>query len=617
MSLPARAVFVLLMGATFAAFFVAQRLKGGPPVAQLTYAARAFSPDGDGRKDVLALAVRVPADDDLTLTVIDRAGDRVRRLATGVTAQGGKPVRAEWDGRTDAGARAPDGRYRLRVGLRSAGRALTLVPGFRVDTVAPAPTVLVGGDGDRDWITGPVAGRVEFRVRRTARGRATAIRVLRTDTRDEPVPVALFELPAGVRTGAWDGHVQDAPAPSGAYVIEAAVRDAAGNVGRSVSARPRPGGVRGLPGVSVRTLLARPPADPVRAGRRARFAVDSRGRPYRWTLRRVGASRPVRRGSRAGGGELIVRTPGGASGLYLLEVQAGRDRTAVPLAVQATRGAPLLVVLPAITWFGADPLDDDRDGFPNTLARGGPASWPRLLAGGLPAGVATQVAPLLVFLDRQGIRYDLTTDLALAATRSALSPERRGVLLAGPLRWVPTDLAKRLRRYSADGGRMAVLGTDTLRRGVDVASTRLLRPTQPTETDAFGTRVRPLRRLPAGAGALQPVADEGATGLLTGVQDLPGFGLVEEGRPAGRVLAALAQVDATAQAEAEAAGTPLPPSVPAVSLSRVGRGTVVRIGLPEWGERLAAREPQVQQLTRNVADLLRGLRPRIRSFPEG
>ena len=48
----ARAVFVLLVGATFAAFFAAQRIKGEPAVAQVLSLARVFSPNGDDRKDV-------------------------------------------------------------------------------------------------------------------------------------------------------------------------------------------------------------------------------------------------------------------------------------------------------------------------------------------------------------------------------------------------------------------------------------------------------------------------------------------------------------------------------------------------------------------------------------
>jgi len=39
---------------------------------------------------------------------------------------------------------------------------------------------------------------------------------------------------------------------------------------------------------------------------------------------------------------------------------------------------------------------------------------------------------------------------------------------------------------------------------------------------------------------------------------------------------------------------------------------VIRVGLPEWGRRLRD-DADVQQITRNVADILRRVRPRPRS----
>ena len=52
-----------------------------------------------------------------------------------------------------------------------------------------------------------------------------------------------------------------------------------------------------------------------------------------------------------------------------------------------------------------------------------------------------------------------------------------------------------------------------------------------------------------------------------------------------------------------------------MTLSAIGDGMVIRVGLPQWGERLQGRSVPVQQLTRNVADILRGREPEIRSFP--
>jgi hypothetical protein len=473
--------------------------------------------------------------------------------------------------------------------------------------------VFVGGPDGRDWITGPVAGPVPFRVRLVSRRFPTRVRVLRTD-QGRPEEVSAFELPPGEREGEWDGRAGPGPAPPGTYQLVAAVRDVARNVGLSAPPDARPGTVRGQPGISVRGLIARPPADPVRAGEMVPFAVDSRGRPYRWRIFRVGEAKPSSKGRKASGGELKVRAPRGSSGLYVLDVRTAQRSTSVPFAVQDATPAPILVVLPAITWFGRDTLDDDRDGLPNMLENGSSAAYPRLLADGLPEGFSDQVAPLPAFLDRQKVNYDITTDLTLAASRGGLTGERQGVLLAGPLHWISTEVARRLRRYAADGGRVASFGADSMRRGVAVARDRLLRPLPPTDTDPFGAHLRPERRLEGEPAPLQPTADDPEIGLLTGVDELPGFSALEESEPAERVRVALAVIDQAAIDEAEAAGEELPPSYPALALSEVGEGIVIRVGLPEWGARLKQGSVPVQQLTRNIADILRGAKPEIRTF---
>jgi flagellar hook assembly protein FlgD len=602
---------VLLVAATFAAFFVAQRLKSAPQVAVIRKATLQFSPNGDGRRDVSRIRVRVRKDDDVTISIVDSAGTQVKQLAAAAPARPKRSVRVQWDGTNAEGKRAPQGIYRVRVSLRREGRAATLGPGIRLDLTAPRPTVLAGGPDGRAWITGPTAGPVPFRVRVVSDRYPTRMRVLRTD-QGEPREVTAFALPKGERQGEWDGHASGAPAPPGTYQIVAAVRDQAGNVGLSAPAAGEPGPVRGQPGVSVRSLLVQPPADPVRGGDLARFAVDSRGRPYRWRLFRVGETKPRRTGERPSGGELKVRTPRPDSGVYVLKVRAANDFTSVPFAVQAAKPAPILVVLPAITWFGRDTLDDDRDGIPNTLENGSSAAYPRLLANGMPQGFNDEIAPLLTFLDGQKIHYDVTTDLTLAASRSGLAGERAGVLLPGSLRWVSTELARRLRRYVVEGGRVASFGAESMRRGVDVARNRLLRPLPPGETDPFGTRLRRLRTVKAEP--LQPIADEGATGLLTGVESLPGFTALEESAPSDKVQAALAAVDSAALDAAANGDAPLPETFPALALTQVGKGIVIRVGLPQWGTQLQAGSVPVEQLTRNIADILRGAQPQIRTF---
>ena len=289
----------------------------------------------------------------------------------------------------------------------------------------------------------------------------------------------------------------------------------------------------------------------------------------------------------------------------------------------------MLVVVPAITWLGTDPVDDPplRDGMPDTLDRagGGRVRWPRVFASedGRPAGLSGQVAPLLRYLDRNRIRYDLTSDLDLTLSDSPRASDRKAVLVAGSMRWVPRTLARRLRRYVQEGGHLATFGPETLRRGVtlraDDAETagELLRPSQPSAEDPFGARLEAVRR----TDAAQPLAQLGgdpAYGLFEGTGGtLDGFSAFEESAPpaeGGRAKLLGAMGVAPPEPDPEApADEPPPEARYALTASRIGeKGLVIRVGLPQWAQRL--REPQVAQVTRNIIDLLRGQEPKIRTL---
>jgi len=417
------------------------------------------------------------------------------------------------------------------------------------------------------------------------------------------------------------------PAPPGIYMVVVAVRDRAGNLGTAPAVLPPvPGQVRGKPGITVRRLTAQPPVEPVRAGERVQFFVDSRRRPYRWSVRRVGASRPIKKGRGTPGKTLSMRAPRGISGAYLLQIDSGRLSARVPFLVQAQERAKLLVVAPTLSWLGVDKVDDDSDGLPNTLETGGPVKWPRVISGvqGVPPAFAAETAPLLVFLDRARIRYDLTSDIALARSRDPRATDREGVLLAGSLRWVPRPLARRLRGYVEAGGRLASFGTESLRRGVRIGANRLTQPTQPTPTDPFGARLEPVAKPRTEDDGRTPLpltalAEDPALGLLTGSDGvLDAFGRLEESleRPETRrakVLTALGQdVSDSERAKAEAEGELPREALPVLTATRLGKGVVIRVGLTQWAQR-AGTDAEVAQITRNIADILRRVRPRVRS----
>jgi hypothetical protein len=555
--------------------------------------------------------------DRITVDVVDRNGYPVRRLLEDREEPAHAPVSLAWDGRVDAGGRVMDGRYFVRVTLQGEGRSVTVGPAIVVDTHPPRPVVRALLPGN---VVGPEPRRVEVVVNQVSRTHPTFFAVLRTDD-GPPHAVATFTGPPGVREVAWDGRVHGAPAPPGLYLFRVSVRDAAGNLGTTPT-HVEPGAVPGRPGLTVRAIAAQPPLRPVDAGHRVEVLVDSRGRRYRWSVRRVGSRGAVLRGRSRPRRPLSFRAPGGPSGAYLIRVTSGRWHTTVPLLVQAPRRAAILVVVPAMSWLGRDPVDDPPfDGVPNTLDDGGPVRWPRVFAGrsGLPTGFSRDIAPLLAFLDRNRVRYDLTSDLDLALTTNPRASDRQGVLLAGAERWVTRPLARRLRAYVLEGGRLAAFGADSLRRGVVLradaagATGELVRPTQPTPVDPFGARLAPLRR--TGQPATLTLLDgDPAFGLLTGILSLAGFSELEESGPptSGEKLLAGVGQDVTDAERATAAAAGRAPREPRPALTAVGlgKGLVIRVGLPQWTEELG--RPDVEQVTLNIADLLRGRTPRIR-----
>ena len=245
-------------------------------------------------------------------------------------------------------------------------------------------------------------------------------------------------------------------------------------------------------------------------------------------------------------------------------------------------------MLPAITWQGLNEVDDDRDGFADTLEDSPAARAERPFARGrLPAGLMREVGPLLRFLDRQRLAYDLTTDLALARGRRPGIRGRAGVVFAGSERWLTEALDLALRRYVEGGGRVASFGTDAFRRRVVLRGDLLVVPSAPERANVFGEKTSALRIPPA---PLAVTADR-ELGLFTGTDLLVGlFTRFEqsEGLVAGaRVLAAAGRE----------------PGKPAFVAYRLGRGLVIRAGTPQWSAALATR-PEVARVTRRIWALL-------------
>jgi hypothetical protein len=250
-----------------------------------------------------------------------------------------------------------------------------------------------------------------------------------------------------------------------------------------------------------------------------------------------------------------------------------------------------LVVLPTLTWQGANPVDDDMDGFVDTLQSPGRVRLDRPFANGrLPGRFTAQTLPLLAFLERARLAYDLTTDVALAAGEGPALGNAPGVAFAGSARWLSYELGRRLRLYVEDGGRVASFGVDAFRRPARVGRLRATTMGGPRPANVFGERTRDLLQT-SGAPL---VVERDDLHLFSAADRFVGeFTLFERsaGLPQG--------VDPITAAGRD-------PGEPAFVAYRLGHGIVIRSGTPQWGAELAPGRlgVEVPRATRRIWRLL-------------
>jgi hypothetical protein len=593
----ARIAFGLLVLATLAAFVVTQKLKSSPPLVVRPHIFSVFSPTPDARVSRARISFWIVNGDDVSVSIVDDEGQIVRRLVDGRYLRERKRLVLFWNGRGDDGLVVPDGSYRVRVALIHQGRTIDLAQSIRVDTRRPRPLVTDvsphAGDGPAFL---PQRGVDAVTIHMTGlEGRSARVLIYRTDV-SPPRRIGQLHVGFGARSVSWDGTLDGRAAPPGTYLMGVLVADRSGNVGTFPQRLPPTDPVAGHAGVTIRRLAAAPPLAPVDAGKIAVILIDARGLPYAWALRRLGDPKVVAR-ERGNAARLRVRVPRGQSGLYALTLATrhGGYRTTVPLVVRATNPRAVLVVLPALTWQGRNPVDDDGDGMPNVLDAGPRASalLTRPFAHGMPAGIAQGEGALLRFLDDNLLRYDLTTDVALATGAGPPLGSHRGVVLAGDPRWITPALRAKLRRWVRDGGRVWSPGVDALRRTVQLERGELRRPSAPQPTDALGARPRqPLARASADAPATITTYEEGSLGLFEGTSGaFPGYERYE-------TLAGVmpgARLDGQAGVEA---------GVPVIAAWTLGDGFAIHTGLPQLVEKAQAGELDADALVRRIWTLL-------------
>jgi N,N-dimethylformamidase beta subunit-like protein len=589
-----RVVFGLLVLATLGAFFITQRLKGEEPVVLRFYRAPLqFSPNGDKVKDTVRVGFDLSERAKVSFLVVDHRGDQVRRLFDDRTLAGDTKHRFTWDGRNDERLVVPDGRYRMQVLLRDQGRTLSSSKEIRVDTRPPRVRLVAARPGtialDR-----PATVQVRYSGPSTF---APEFRVVRTDD-GPPHYVAGFRGDRS-RAGVWNGQVKHRPAADGNYAFVVRVRDKAGNQAFG----PRgglPNAARAVAGtgVRVRRLTAQGPLRTVRPGQLIAIGLGPVARRLSFALSRVGQKRRLRAGKRRGRRFRVRIPPTARAGLHVVRIRAAGRRLVVPVAVSGPPPARsrrlrgrVLVVLPAISWQGLNEWDDDQDGFADTLESGSVRLARPFVPGGLPRRFRSDTEPLLAFLDRARLPYDLTTDLELARRRASALKGFDGVAFAGSARWLTERVDLRLRRFVERGGALASFGTDAFRRRVGLSRDSIDDPGPAEARDIFGEAIRPSS---TDASPMSVIRDR--LGLFSGTDGLAGlFTRFEESLR----LASGARL-LTSAGRDERRG--------AFVAYRLGRGTVIRVGTPDWSSSLEGRnaDDEIAGVTRRVWRLLGG-----------
>ncbi len=290
-----------LLVATAAAFAITEHLKLEKSPVSIGQISSVLSPVCDCPTAKAHVRFKLRQTGRVTVVIVDADGHKVATIAPNVLARAHSPQHFPWDGRTEAGHRAPDGVYYPWIQLPH--RTFQLNNKIVLDTVPP------------QVLSPPQALKP---VLLAGPGRSVAIRYGFSEKAHALVYLDGQRIIVGRKTAPqakikWNGKLDGEPVRAGRHVLEIGAQDLAGN--------ETPAAKRKTVTVDVRYFELSPERITVGSHGRIRVHVKTTERRYKW---RLGQRHGERRGR-----VLRLRAPS-TPGTYRLVVgEGGQSATAV------------------------------------------------------------------------------------------------------------------------------------------------------------------------------------------------------------------------------------------------------------------------------------------------